>query len=380
MAYKFKIIFIVLFFIFLFGMGISLNFFKTTSEEENRKLLTFANVKSVAQLDKFLTDHFVFREHFIKFTKKINHLFPARLTNFASEHIIQGSNGYNFLNNNRALRRNLYSVASYQNKTLLTNDQEHAILKNIKEISAWATENNIKSYIAFPPDNMRSCDQFVPAYILRKNQKSAVQILSEKIHSDIHVVPLEDKIKEMAKKTNEPACYKTDSHWTEFAAFTAYQEIIKEIQKDFPDLYIAQETDFNVSKISTPYLIVNYTFGRSPFLEGGSVTLVWNDEVKKTLYKHYMPKMSFTSHFEKFRYNSTNPNGKYNAYIISDSFGANTLFFFSSSFKEVNWWNFNRGGGIYFNERKKEMKESKTDILIFLISDLKLRDLLRIYK
>ena len=84
----------------------------------------------------------------------------------------------------------------------------------------------------------------------------------------------------------------------------------------------------------------------------------------------------------QFRY-SKNPNGlPYNVYIIGDSFATYLHNFFIASFQGVMAYRINESNkawGIYFNERKKEMLEQKTDILILSISDLKLKDFLRIY-
>ena len=71
-----------------------------------------------------------------------------------------------------------------------------------------------------------------------------------------------------------------------------------------------------------------------------------------------------------------------NVYVIGDSFACYLHAFLSATFHRVRAYRFNmprdRNAGIWFNERKKEFEEEKPDILILSISDLKLKDLLRI--
>ena len=70
-----------------------------------------------------------------------------------------------------------------------------------------------------------------------------------------------------------------------------------------------------------------------------------------------------------------------NVYIIGDSFATYLYHFLSATFKNIVAYRFNEphtNWGILFEQRKEEMLSNHTNVLILSVSDLKLKDLLKV--
>lgn len=374
------ILFNICFFSIILFFALTLNKKSTYSLLENRVLTTMPAkpLQKKADIEKYIADHIKYRKKIISLFQKSALFTSVTLKNENKNRILQGDNGYNFLINYGVFGRNLSSLASYQNKTVLTKSETSTIIKNLEYISNWCTQNHIKLYLIFPPDNMRTCHKNLPSYILKAGDKSPVKQLTEQLPSHIKVVPIEDKLTKLSDTSPISLCYKTDSHWTEFAALNASKCLIKTIKEDFNNLKELNEADYNVSWIKEIYTPYNMERNISLFNSYGSTYIASDEDTPETFYEHYESSKNLLVSCHDHRYTYKNNAGHYNALLIMDSFGSYMLSFLANSFENLYAYNFNFGNGIYFKTQQEFMLKNNIDILILSISDLKLKDLLRI--
>ncbi len=374
---KWQILFCSIFFLYLAYLGCFIDYSKINSLVENRSLTKWSAVQKNGRevFEKYISDRIPFRDNLLMFYFSLN----LKL-DILNQQNLEGKDGWMFQNKND-VSHNLPVLDSFQNKDLLSQSQLNTMVANVQKIKKYCDENNIKFYLIFPPDKSRIYPQFMPSYILRKKAPSLVERFISYLPKDISVVPLERELTEYAQTSEDLLYYKEDTHWSEDGAFFAYHQLIKAIKKDFSAVQVLTKDDFVVEK-NIIYDLYN-TRKEPVFFYGNQYMPKYGRT--PSLYNHYTYKRQTdvtVVRANNFN-NSTNKNGyPLNIYIVGDSFACYLHPFFSATFQRVRGYRFNmpkeEKWGILFNDRKREFTIEKPDILIFSISDLKLKDLLMV--
>ena len=375
----YKTIYISIPLICLFFIGLFFDKEKTISEIENRSLYTYKGEDEfdLNKFEKYLSDRILFREELINIYFWLGIHFETK--NFK---YLKGKENWIFSRKN-PLKFNLPVLKNYQNSLKIPPNMLNKIKLNLTIIQKFCEENNILLYIAFPPDKSRVYSRYMPSYIFRKKAPSPVeQVMQDtELSEKFKFIELEKPLIE-ASYGDELVYFRQETHWNETGAFLAYQKIMQAIQKDLKDVKPLSREDFIIEKKECCF--APYYSDKEPSFHKQNQ---WIPGMKKLdeKYEHFVFKSQKNIQVVyngQFRH-SNNPNGfPYNVYIIGDSFATYLHNFFAASFQKVRAYRINESNkawGIYFNDRKKEMLEQKTDILILSISDLKLKDFLRIY-
>lgn len=362
-------------------MGILLDTQKTESLKERRTLAK--KPESIfwesQKLENYISDHLPLRDTMLAL------YFGSGLGfDFGTETVLIGKNDWLFLKKHNTTY-NLPVIESYQNKVLFSDREQNQIISNLLKMKQMCDEQHIRLYLIFPPNKDRIYPQYMPSYVLREKRLSPVKQLVSLFPEEITVVPVEDMLIRGSYTSEAPLYYKRDTHWSEEGSFLAYQQLMKYIQKDFPNVTPKTKDDFDIKKMNkvyTPY----YGLTKSLLFGGGCLFLpgMKNDD---TLYNHYTYKniqdiVNVKANKDAQFISAENPNGfPLKVYIIGDSFATYLHPYLSATFQYIHAHRFNSGSwGIHFYDRMKEMMEDKTDILILSISDLKLKDLLEPFK
>ena len=366
---------------FLFLFFITICFFSVLSKSrggvsafENRQLTEWTKITDTKNVEKYISDHLPLREKLLTIYFSLNLKLSA-----INQAVIEGKDGWFFKGENNTVY-NLPAIPSFQNKKVLSEAQHLQIISNLQKVQAYCDENNIKFYLMFPPDKHRIYAQFMPNGILRHKNLSPKKQLTSLLPENIRLIPLEQNMIDEAKKNLYLTYYKEESHWNENGAFFAYQQLMKEIKKDFPEVNILFKEDFVIKKekVWNVYNVSN----KPNFFNGNQYQPKYG--LKPNLYDHFIYKkqndikVDWRGNFRSSVNKSGNP---LSVYIVGDSFACYIHPFLSATFRRVRSHRFNMPRevwGIKFNERKKEFEQEKPDILIFSISDLKIKDLLKV--
>ena len=120
------------------------------------------------------------------------------------------------------------------------------VIPKLNILNKFFEEKNIKLYILLTPDLEAVTDELSPYRLKNAKRREAEFIQKLKINSAAPMVYPYEAILEEAK-TN-PVTFRSDIHWTENSAFIGYKELMKVIVKDFPQVKILSENDFNIVK------------------------------------------------------------------------------------------------------------------------------------
>lgn len=285
----------------------------------------------------------------------------------------------------------VHGFRRYKNDWLLNNSQLQAhfsekqvntAINGIKEYQKFCKEHNIKCYMEIAPRKLEFCkkEQF---RIVPETELDNAQIVAERAADATGfniIYPLE-ALKKASQK--DFVYFKTDHHWTEYGAFIGYQELMKAIKKDFPDLTILTEDDYDIfysnkvrSDIDREFK-VGYTC-EMLMLSGDECPLYTNYK-----YYRYKKENEIRSVRDKIRnhdfYTYFAPN-KQKVMIIGNSYVENISYFLAPSFERV----FKRRyanqyvDNLKLSRWKDEIINKKIDILIILFQSeecKKLQDL-----
>ena len=370
----YRIFYVIIIVFVLFLLGLFCDKKSIESGFENRNLEVFPKKFDNEQIERYFSDRIAFRDWLLRiyFSLDIE-------LDYSSNTVLVGKKGWLFSAKNPE-SINLPVLKNYQNKPILKQSDYQLILENLRYIKKWCDQNNIQLYLLFPPDKSRVYAKYMPSYIMRKDALSPVEMIENLLDQDINYIPLEKELIETSKKEKEPLYYKEETHWSETGAFYVYQLLIKKMQENFPDLKMLDKTDFLVEKknIFAPYVRSNQDYFYSGNLFQPKYKQISN------LYNHYtfkhIDKINFVKDMQ-FR-SSYYPEGHdLNVYIIGDSFATYLYHFLSATFKNIVAYRFNEphtNWGILFEQRKEEMLSNHTNVLILSVSDLKLKDLLKV--
>ena len=355
------IVMIAVFFIFLFIPMLHISD-ETFSKQENRLLAPYSpfikkgiiNYNYGKMFDKWFNDRFLGRELLLAIHK----------------HILLNTNKY-YQTKDAGIYKNQWILNTSQLFSTISDDELQKIFVGVSAYQTFCNEHNIKCYIELVPrtlDFVRS-EQF---RIIPKEEKDKAQIIADSIlkKTNFSIVYPFNAMKEANKY--DYVYFKTDHHWTDWGAFIGYKELMKAIKKDFPDLTILKENDYDIYYSN----MVRAEFNRV-FWEGHSCKLL-NLTVKDcpldTDYKYYKHKreenlkVNIDDLDNKDFYASYAPN-KQKVMIIGNSFTENISYFLASSFENVlkrrctNMY----GDDLKLSRWKEEIVSKNIDILIILV-------------
>ena len=260
---------------------------------------------------------------------------------------------YHFLQKNLRLRLKMPKGFVGQDKNLFqTRDTEifnnnyiarlkkytNRLAKNLKKLRLWAERNNIKIYLVIVPVKesilYNKLGKGVPADT--REYDRWIQKLKKK--SGLNVIYPKKILLQAAKNSKELLFFKQDHHYTEYGMFFIYQELMKRIKQDFPDISVLSEDDFSVYYDN--YVRHGYDLSDVQKLADlCSVLMIFNPEECHTYtqpYRYYQYRDFEKVKLKRLREKITryfNSDGKYNLYLLGTSHVNQLSSFLPFSFK-----------------------------------------------
>lgn len=237
--------------------------------------------------------------------------------------------------------------------------------KNIQYLLQFCKENNIKCYMEIVPAKIYYAKDGLINNKLKEYNDTLPQFIKYiKESLDFEIIYPLDELKE-ASKSNY-VYFKTDHHWTDWGAYIGYQALLKQLKKDFPDIYKAKEEDFDIS-----YSKKVRAEADRKYWQGYTCNLLHqNQDCSLNVdYKYYDGK---NKHIKAISYGEFhNSEGKYKALLIGNSFTENFKPFLAYSFKEIKRFRCNDAlnDNLKLSRWKKQILEFKPDVLILLFQE-----------
>ena len=317
---------------------------ETVSATENRNLAVFPpllleagkiNYQFGKNFEAWFNDHFRGRSALLDLDTYIFQKTRSPLQVRGNAYL--GFENWHFLYGDEFLR-------NYHNLDLFSQKELAQAADDLNAINALCRKKGKKLYFVITPDKHKIYGEYFPASpkIHPDSQSRARQLVHHvNTCTEVPVFYLQDTL--LANKNRGILYWKYDTHWTPLGSYYGYLELMKYIQKDFPDVYID-----NISALE-PATVSNADMNSRNIPEDNTNYLV---PVHKANYT--------TSKITRSIMKQNNPAGKYNVLILRDSFATALLPYMGNSFKNITaFWTMYELPARYV----KEFEES--DIIIF---------------
>src|SRR5579859_956759 len=207
---------------------------------ENGPVTTKARISGLAHLPgefkAYLGDHFGFRNLLIK----LHGILMVEGLHTTSTHMVElGKDGWLYLANDG-------SIEDYRNLEPWTDEELAQWRQVIEERQAFCDKLGIKYLFVVAPSKHDIYPEYMPDRLTRVREESRFdQLLAymKQRGSKVDILDLRPSLIE-AKKSGTRLFHKTDPHWNDRGAWTAYLAIIGRAKSQVPGVRILSESDF----------------------------------------------------------------------------------------------------------------------------------------
>jgi len=167
-------------------------------------------------------------------TREVLAATPFKRRNVLQHDVIAGKGGFLFHRDHDALEQ-LSGPVVFRDRQIDVWNQA------LRRRDAWCHANSCEMRLLIVPEKHVVYEEYLPDQIKISKNRPVVQLLAGVDNSlkDKVVYPLEELREASARKQT---FLKTDTHWSSFGAFTAYQALIRSLQSDIR-LEMANESD-----------------------------------------------------------------------------------------------------------------------------------------
>ena len=223
-----------------------------------------------------------------------------------------GFDNWHFLAGNNILQ-------NYHNLDLFSQKELAQAADDLNAINAICKKKGKKLYFVIAPDKHKVYGEYFPAAEkIHPDSQSRARQLTHHLNTstEVPVLYLLDTL--LANKKQAVLYWKYDTHWNPLGSYYGYLELMKYIQKDFPDISVNRNAILKPTKSN-----------------GGDLN---SKNIPKDDTNYLIPvhKANYTS--SKITWTVTkqsNSKGKYNVLILRDSFATALLPYMGNSFKTV---------------------------------------------
>jgi len=345
---RWTIILIGLFMVFLWLPSLDTFFHvdRTKPPSENRALASIPKLQSGIQeyvkgLETYFNDHFGCRKLLMQWHNKLRwSLFKDKST----RNVLVGKDGWLFYTISQM-------IDHYSGQLQFTPEQLHDWQVLLEARRDWLAKRGIAYLFVVTPDKLSIYPEYLPDWVVRVRPQTKLDQFMAYMHehSTVPVLDLREVLRD--GKKIYPTYLKTDMHWNFFGGFLAYQEIMRALARERPDL-------------GAPLSLTNFTLANAPAPGGDLARFIGVNmpEENSILFtaKPELPvittKMPDAEHIKDPRH-TDNPQAKGRIIVFHDSFGMSWVPFLGYHFNQVTYlW-------YYFIDPEK-IESEKPDIVV----------------
>lgn len=253
----------------------------------------------------------------------------------------------------------------FRNKYLFDDEDLSKLKHRLESLQMWLAKRHIKLYLMLVPDKERVYGEYYPDGYTKVNEQAKIEQVYEFVgkYTDIPVVyPI--KALEKAKK-NHLLFYKTGTHWNHRGAYVAYLEMMKMLKKDYPELRVLKESDFNIAPQFSADEDISNALGldaKSTFPKEDMTYDVFELKKPTTTVVHEFVNKKLK--IETFDYVSSNPANKLKAIFYADSQFLRMSWYVAESFKKMQHIYVGYGRDFDIPYMEEDIKAFAPDILV----------------
>jgi hypothetical protein len=219
---------------------------RVTQNTENRELAGLPSLKFHIEIlrkypknfTNYFNDHFGFRNTFVVMNFFIRHNI---LRESPSKLVILGKNGWLFYASDRAIE-DYRGVTHFDEKSL--QDLANAYEMKRKILS----KHGIRYMLVLAPNKETIYGEWMPSYLNKIRNRSGMDEITDYLKKNTKVDIIDLRKTLIDNKNREQLYSKTWSSWNDYAAFLAYQEIMKPVSQWFPEAQATTWQEFIIKR------------------------------------------------------------------------------------------------------------------------------------
>lgn len=220
---------------------------------ENKKLASFPktftknnklNSSFINEFETYINDNIGFKQEIV-----IGDIaFSYRLFNkLKMPNYIIGENENLFYTSNGV------DIETIQGKNFFSESILKTLSQSITNMQNYFENNDANFYMMTIPNKENVYPELYSKEVKKISSKSRIDLLSEYMlkNTDVNILNVKDALKE--NKGTEMLYYKNYdcTHWNMNGAFIGYSQIMNRIKEEYPELYILEKDDFNITTEKT---------------------------------------------------------------------------------------------------------------------------------
>ncbi|MEI7579726.1 MAG: hypothetical protein WCJ58_06900 [bacterium] len=225
-------------------------FFPERPSGEQRKLAEFPGINKqifyhpssfLQQFDLFFTDHFGFRSTAI-FSYNYFHSVILRIS--PRDDIVIGKDGWYFYNS----KNDGINIDDYCGYHPFTDSELSIIKQRLLQVKNDGLKNGYQFYLLIAPNKHTIYPEELPlGYSCKIGTSRFDQLVVLTKDLEINLIDVRNVLIE--NKSNLPVYYQLDTHWNDFGAYLASEELLKKISQDNYSLPVNTIPDFKLKRV-----------------------------------------------------------------------------------------------------------------------------------
>jgi len=216
----------------------------TEENQENRMLSSIPQVSMELsaieaypeKFEKYYNDHFGFRDWLVRWHSILK---TSLLRVSPSSKMILGKDGWLFYTGGKV-------IEDYRATQPLKPKQLERIRNRLEERRLWLEEQGIRYVVMVAPNKHTIYGDFLPDSMTRVGSDSRLDQIVRYLKENSGVVLIDPRDAFWRGKKSFPLYHRTDTHWNELGQFVAYQELMNQITKYFPEIRPKKLSDFRI--------------------------------------------------------------------------------------------------------------------------------------
>jgi alginate O-acetyltransferase complex protein AlgJ len=328
---------------------------RTPLRSENRSMAVFPKRQPgvyglenfIKGLEAYFNDHFGFRKCLVKWNNKLRWaLFKDQTT----RNVLIGKDGWLFWTSGQM-------IDHYNGQLQFTAEELHDWQVLLEGRRDWLARRGITYLFVVTPGKASIYPEFLPDWVVKVRPETKLDQFMAYMqeHSTVPVLDLRKALSE-AKKVH-PTYLKDDAHWNLFGGFIAYQEIMRTLDKQRPDLESPLSlSSFIMTNLPTTDGDLSRMLGIS-LVDSNSISLFPKPELKR-----FSIELPPSTHPKNPKF-TRNAQAKDRVVVFHDSFGMSWVPLLGYHFNHVSYfWR--------YDFDMNELESEKPDIVISEMNEL----------
>jgi hypothetical protein len=253
------------------------------------------------EFEEYIKDRIGFRLDLVAIGQDIEALFEPVVYTDGGLYFVNGRQGHKYFAYNQG-----WMIKKFQGEPLLTDEELEAVAAMLNQISACLKERDIPMIVFFCPDKDSVYPEYYPSIFKQAEPPIPLDAVTDYMRENVDADVYNIKDTLISYKDEYMTYNKAEGdleHYNAIGAFIEYQELIKHVQKYFPDLKMMSFDDVTIS----------YGEDGVPSVEMNNMSRVW--ELSESFFAG-LPEAASHWHYVGFANDEASPT----ALFIRDSY------------------------------------------------------------